>query len=344
MPTSIARPRRRHLIAALVSPVLLLLTACGSDAGSDNLGDSGSARGPFPVTIDHAFGSTEIPQRPTRVLTLGLSDQDPLLALGVKPIAVSEWFGEYDHATWPWVQDELGDAEPVELNDGVRDEVNPPIEEIASLEPDLILSLCNGTTRKQYDQLSRIAPTVVPKKELQDFKITWQEATWVTGKAIGREDDARALVDELEQEFAAAAKHHPGFEGQQVVVAERFESGESVVRTGNDVRAQFFEDLGFITPTEAAGAKPDAFGEIKVSDELLGELSRDLLVWNIGSNPEVRETIEDIPLYARLPVVEKDRVVWVEDPVISGAFGWGTVLSLEFALDGLLPQIADAAT
>ena len=334
-----ACPVRGELAALLVA--LLVVAGCTSGGPSDAAAPEAGGAGAFPVRIDHAYGSTEIPAEPQRVVTLGLSDQDPLLALGVRPIAVSEWYGDYPHATWPWAQDELGDARPVVLNGGVRNEEAPPLEEIAALDPDLILSLYNGTTEQQYEQLSAIAPTVVPDDGFSDFTITWQEATRATGEALGREEEALDLVAATEQKFSEAAGQHPEFAGKRAVVAERFEPGSSVVRSGNDIRALFFTQLGFESPTEIAGIRPDQYGEIKVSDELMGELSRDLLVWNIGSSPELRSEIENNPLYPTLPVAQQGRVLWVEDPVVSGAFSWGTILSLDYALEQLVPQIAE---
>lgn len=337
---------RRHFAATAAT--MLGLAACQPGPSADpttSPADSGppdaSGTSAFPVTIQHGYGTTTIPQEPSRVVTLGLSDQDPLLALGVAPVGVYPWFGDYPHATWPWAQDELGDAEPVVLNGGVRDEANPPIEEVASLEPDLILSLYNGTTAEQYEQLSKIAPTVVPAEDYLTFTITWQEATRAVGEALGREDEALALVADLEQAFADAAAAHPQFEGKVAVVAERFEAGESIVRTGNDVRAKFFEQLGFTIPTELGGHKPNEVGELVVPDELITELSQDLLVWNVGFAPDARATIEDIALYPSLPVVNDGRVLWLEDEEATGAFTWGTVLSLQYALDTLLPQVEE---
>lgn len=338
---AVSRTRR----AAGAAATLLLLAALAGCAAPSGGGESGTpegtGKGEFPVTVDHVYGETVIEEEPTRVITLGLSDQDALLALGVKPIAVSPWWGDYEYATWPWAQDELGDAQPVVLNDGVRDEANPPIEEIASLEPDLIISLYNGTTKEQYEQLSKIAPVVVPDKEFADFAITWQEATRATGEALGREDEALALVKDLENSFADAAKQHPEFSGKTAVVAERFEAGETIVRTGNDVRAKFFEQLGFAIPTEIAGIAPNEYGELYVPDELVTEISKDLLVWNVGFAPDARATVEALPLYPSLGVVGSNKVLWVEDDVVSGAFSWGTVLSLQYALDELLPQITE---
>lgn len=325
---------------ALVTAVALTACSSGPADQEDSGGASGATGGSFPVTIGHAYGTTTIENDPKKIVTLGLSDQDPLLALGVAPIAVAPWWGDYDYATWPWAQDELGEAKPTVLNGGERNDDHPPVEEIAELEPDLIISLYNGTTEEQYQQLSEIAPVVVPDKEYTNFSITWQEATRATGEALGREDEAIDLVDDLEKSFADAASDHPEFKGKKAVVAERFEAGESVVRTGNDVRAQFFSQLGFDVPKSIAEFEPNDAGEVYVPDERIDELSKDLLVWNAGFSPDAKKTVEGLGIYRDLPVVTDDHVLWVEDEVLSGAFSWGTILSLQYALDEMVPQIA----
>ncbi|MGO1974110.1 MAG: ABC transporter substrate-binding protein [Propionibacteriaceae bacterium] len=337
--TSVRPSRPRPLALVALVTAILLLAACASSGGAPT-DDGGAEPGDrFPVTIEHIYGSTQIDAEPHRVLTLGLSDHDALLAFGVKPIAVSEWYGGYPSAVWAWATDELEEAEPVVLNEGERDEANPPFEEIAALEPDLIISLYNGTTQEQYDSLSKIAPTVLPTEEFSNFSITWQESVRVVGKVLGRSDDGEELITELEEKFADVATAHPQFEGKEVIVAERFEAGTTVVRSGNDMRALFFEQLGFIIPTELGGIEADEYDELAVSDELMTELSKDLLVWNVGFSPEVRKQLEGNAIYQSLPVVQDDRVLWVEDEVVSGAFSWGTVLSLEYALEELTPEL-----
>ena len=42
----------------------------------------------FPVTIDHALGSTTIEAKPERVVTWGWSAQDAVLGLGVTPVGM----------------------------------------------------------------------------------------------------------------------------------------------------------------------------------------------------------------------------------------------------------------
>ena len=47
------------------------------------------------MTIQHKYGSTTIEQPPERVVVVGLRDQDALLALGIVPVATTEWFGDH---------------------------------------------------------------------------------------------------------------------------------------------------------------------------------------------------------------------------------------------------------
>ena len=109
----------------------------------------------FPVTIEHRHGTTTIEDEPTRVVTVGLTDQDAALALGVVPVGTSEWFGNQPGAIWPWAEDELGDADVpviVSAEDGTN------FERIASLGPDLILAVYEGMTETEYRTLVRSLP------------------------------------------------------------------------------------------------------------------------------------------------------------------------------------------
>ena len=109
---------------------------------------SRAAESAFPVTIEHKYGSTTIEKAPERVVVVGLREQDALLALGVVPVATTEWYGEHPGAIFPWATDELGDAKPptvLDDTDGVE------IEKVAAQQPDLILGVYSGITEKEYD-------------------------------------------------------------------------------------------------------------------------------------------------------------------------------------------------
>lgn len=312
------------------------LTGC-STAPSGPGGSSGS-----PQAVEHQLGVTEVPSDPQRVVTVGYSDQDPVLALGVRPVAVTDWYGDHPYAVWPWAQDELGEAEPAVLNKGeFTGTPDYRYEQIAALEPDLILGLYTSMTAQQYEQLTSIAPTVGPPKGFPAFAAPWDEATRLAGRALGRSERAEQKIAEVNDVIARSRREHPEFEGRTAYVAERFEPGSSFVRAPGDPRSRLLTALGFVVSDDMPKTQGSTDGS-PISDEQMNLLDADVLVWNVGSSPEVRSEIERLGVYQALPVVRDGRSVFVEDPMISGAWTWGSVLSLPTVVEALAGLIAPA--
>ena len=144
---------------SLLTAVLLtaaLVAGCGADEPDSGPPAAPPADAAFPADVEHKFGSTTVPAQPERIAVVGLTEQDTVLALGHKPIATTEWYGDQPDAVWPWAQDELGDAKPTVLSnaDGFQ------FEKIAALRPDLIIGNNAGMQRADYEKLSKLAPTV----------------------------------------------------------------------------------------------------------------------------------------------------------------------------------------
>src|ERR1700743_1225291 len=108
------------------------------------------------VKVTHLFGQTVIKEPPKRVVSAGYTEQDDLLAVGVVPIAVTNWFGDQPFAVWPWAQPKLGNAKPVVLNldNGIQ------VAQIARLKPDLIVATDAGLDQDTYQKLAAIAATL----------------------------------------------------------------------------------------------------------------------------------------------------------------------------------------
>ena len=327
--------RRGHTRGEFLAGVggLLLLGGCGGGAGSGGGGEgSGGAR-----TIKHKYGRTEVSGVPERVVTVGFTDQDYVLALGVVPVAVREWFGEKPYATWSWAQDELGDAEPEVLP---STELN--FEQIAGLEPDLIVGVSSGMTDQEYGTLSEIAPTLPQSGEFVDFGVPWQDQTRAIGRALGREDRAGELIAGLESRFASAREEHPEFEGAGGVVVGLTVEDDSYTPSPygpQDVRGRFMSSLGFRIPEEISDLAGDAFFA-DLSRERLELIDTDALVW-VTVLAESFEAVRTDPLYERLDVARQGRDLFLEE-TLSGALSFGSILSLPFVLDELVPRLAAA--
>ena len=156
--------RRTIAVIAAAAATALTLAGCAgaTTEAATGAGDGAAASdAAFPVTIEHAFGETEIAETPERVATWGWGSTEAALALGVVPVAIAQLaYGANDDGVLPWVAeelDELGAETPTILTD---DGEAPPYEELIEAAPDVILAPYSGITEEQYELLSEIAPTV----------------------------------------------------------------------------------------------------------------------------------------------------------------------------------------
>ena len=58
-------------------------------------------------------------------------------------------------------------------------------EQIAALDPDLIVGVSSGMTDADYDTLSQIAPTLAQPGDYIDYGMPWDVATELIGAATG---------------------------------------------------------------------------------------------------------------------------------------------------------------
>ncbi|MDR6977740.1 iron complex transport system substrate-binding protein [Streptomyces sp. 3330] len=340
------RATRASRLSGLLASVVLLAVAAvgcgGSDSGSSSSGakgpDPSSAAGAFPVTLDHKYGRTTIGSEPQRIVTVGLTDQDAVLALGKVPVGTTEWLGGYRGAVGPWAQDKLGGAAaPAVLTDTGT---GPQVEKIAALKPDLILALYSGLTEAQYESLSKFAPVLAQPKAYNDYGVPWQQQTEEIGKALGKEAEAKALVSDVEDEFAAARKAHPAFAGATAVMATPYEG--TFVYGSQDTRSRILSGLGFSLPKDLDKVIGDTFGA-NISKERFDLLDQDVAVWILPDLTTAVAKLHGDKIYADLNVVKQGREVFVRETGDYGnAVSLSTVLSLPYVLDRLVPQLAAA--
>lgn len=307
---------RRSFLTGLAAAV----TVCGQARAADDL------------QFEHAFGTTVLPRPAQRVVSLGYTTHDPLLALGVRPIAVRHWFGAFPYGVWPWAQRQLGDATP----DVLIGEVS--MERVASLDPDLIVAIGAGISKAEYDVLSRIAPVLVHEASDSAYGTPWDRMTLTLGRATGRLAKAGNLVDGVRSAFADARRRHPGWEGRSGVAAYHW-SGETGAFIGADTRARFLIELGF-RPTEAVAALSgvnDFYAPLSPED--LSPLDGDLLLW--VSSFETSPDLAALPMRQTLAACREGREVFAGG-VLAAALSFGSVLSLPYALNALEEDIAAA--
>jgi iron complex transport system substrate-binding protein len=253
----------------------VLLASCSSDE-HDNAGEPG------PVTITHLFGETTVPQPPKRVVCAGYTGQDDLLALGVVPIAVTNWFGDQPFAVWPWAQQRLGDAKPavLELDNGIA------VKQIAELKPDLIIATNAGVDADTYQKLSAIAPTVPQSggSNPQAFFEPWKTQAAAIGKAVHQPAQMQSLIDGVDTKFADVATAHPGFKDKKaLLLAGRLENRLVAATTG--WRTEFLAQMGLTMADTPALIEHDRIGSV------LG--GADVLIWTTESDEERTALLAD---------------------------------------------------
>lgn len=332
--------QRTRLTAVAASALLLFgATACGSGESDDAAAPADNAqKGAYPVTLDHKYGDTTLTSEPQRIVTVGLSDQDAVLALGKVPVGTTEWLGEFKGAIGPWAEKALGDKpRPTVLHD---DGTGPQVEKIASLRPDLILALYSGLTKDQYRTLSKIAPVVAQPEDGPDWSISWQDQTEQVGKALGKGEEATKLIATTEKHITDAAAAHPEFQGKSAVMATPYQG--MYVYGPQDNRSRLLNGLGFQLPTDLSTVVGDAFGA-NISKERTDLLDTDAVVWIVTDPAKDTKKLHADPLYGKLGVAEEGREVMVKESSHFGsAISFVSPLSLPYTVDRLVPMLAAA--
>lgn len=284
----------------------------------------------FPVRIGHAFGTATIPKPPERVVSLSFIGHDFLLALGVRPIALRKWYGNFPHGVWPWAQAALGDAEPIVMQGAID------IEAIAALRPDLIVGQWSGMTAHEYRLLSKIAPTVAHRAEWGPYGAPWQGMLRTLGMATGRRDRAEAEIARLEARFARIRADHPDWQGASAAMVW---AGSTGAYTSRDVRGRLLLDLGFVVPAgiDARGSLNRTY--VRMPPEDLSDIDVDALIW-LDAGRSV-ERLNTLPLRHTMRAYAEGREIY-SDLMLSAAVSHSSPFSLDYALDRLVPLLEAA--
>jgi iron complex transport system substrate-binding protein len=335
-------------------PSLVLAVALGASAlagcstGSTEAKDAPEAESTsqvdadaFPVTIKHAYGETTIEEEPTRVATLGWSDQDAVLSLGVVPVGATKltWGGN-DAGSSDWFDaevDELGAEAPVRYDDAD----GAPVEEIAKLAPDVILATNSGITEEEYTKLSKIAPVVAYPEA--PWITEWQTSLDMVGQALGRSTLADEVATETQAAIDDAKEEYSQIQGKSLIFAYLTTTDLSSVGiySPQDPRVSLMNDFGLVNaPTvEKSIEKGQFYGT--VSAERSADLESDVLL-TYAENDKDMQTFSDDPLLGRIPAIESGHAYGEADKHIGLAVTNPSPLSIPYTIEHFLPQVAQA--
>lgn len=289
------------------------------------------------VTVKHAFGETKIAGPPKRVVSGGYTDQDDLLALGVVPVAVTNWFGDQPFGVWPWAQPKLGVAQPVmlDLANGIQ------VDQIAALKPDLIVATNAGLDADTYAKLSAIAPTVAQSGQDAFFE-PWKDQATTIGQAVFKDAEIRTLISALDEKFVNAGKNNASFSGKKIFVVRGAFVGDAAEITPAGWRTDYLTQMGFVI---GDGIDNYVKGDqaLVARDRVASVLDEaDVLIWTTESDEERAALLAD-PTFAKLKATRTNKNV-ITGKDLAGAITFATVLSYAVVAEQLPPMIAKVLT
>lgn len=324
----------RTLRRSAALTVVALLVPATAAATSDDV---------FPITITHVFGETVIPERPERVAGVEWGNHDVALALGVVPVGMPLMtYGDEDgDGILPWAKealDALGvgdDALPVlfDESDGIA------FEQVALVEPDVILSAYSGLDVDEYTTLSAIAPTVAYPE--RPWFTNWRDMALLNGTALGLGAEAEQLVADLDARIASESAERTDLTGKTVAFLYVDPDDASQITLFNDARVEMLEDFGMVRSAAVTELFPEDEFHVVISAERADVIDADLIA--IYGDERTLEQLQSDPLLSTIPAVERGAVaVIIDGSPLASAIGGVTVLSLAWVLDDYL-DLFDAA-
>ncbi|WP_430785666.1 ABC transporter substrate-binding protein [Actinoplanes sp. G11-F43] len=260
---------RFTVLPALVAAAVVL-TSC-STAESDTATAGAGTR-----AVEHARGTTQVPDAPQRVVVLEPLELDTAVAVGITPV------GAAVASNVAGVPKYLG-ADGITPVGTVPE---PDLEAIAALKPDLILGT-ESRHAKLYDQLASVAPTVYIATQADP----WQDNAMLIGTALNKADQVKTLLDGYNERCAAIKAEH-----------------ELDGKTANLIRPRDETTLSLYGPVSFAGSTLQCTGFTIPEQTWEDGLQADLSPENIGKAKanHVFVTTADVTDTSTIPAAIRD--------------------------------------
>lgn len=309
--TSSSTNRRRALAAgALALSGTLALSACGSSDSDKDSTSSGSGK---THTVKTAMGDVKVPVAPRRVVVLDTAELDSAITLGVKPVG----------STHVEASSGFPGYLPKDKVSGIKDVgemLNPNMEAIAALDPDVILTSKIRHAAK-YDQLKQIAPTVMT----ENTGYPWKENFQVHADALGKKPEAKKIVSayDAHAEKVTTSIGGPAKAKATEVNVVRFVEGADIRIYGEQTYiATLLKDVGLGRPAIAAKAK-DGFS-YDVSPEKIDLADTDVIFRSTYGDPKKAKQSQTLgsSLWKNMDAVKKDNVHTVDDELWIQGIGY----------------------
>ena len=250
------------------------------------------------VTITDVRGEVEIPKDPKRIVDLS-GNSDILSILGYKVIGTAN-SDAYDYTKFPaYLEDTLKGAEI--LGYSMQDTMD--VEAVMNLEPDLIV--ISTVQEKMYDQLNKIAPTVMIQLEA----LNWKDDVKQFAKVFNKEDEANKWLSDYEAKAKEAGEKIKSQYGEDTTYLSFLASGgQFFIFDGAGFGSVLYEDMALGKPS-GMPEQTDISLPV-VTYEGLASINTDY-IFLIATDEDLAQ-LESNAIWNNLPAVKEGKVVVLE--------------------------------
>lgn len=289
-----------QIIKPLIQGILAVaLTAACSDQTAKDLTTGQNQHNPEASSsptqcqsIPHALGETEVCGQPKKIVALGPNILEILLALEVQPIGYADYFSlTNQNLDQPSQQILYLGKQMTSQPSNVGTWIDPSLEAIAKLQPDLILG-SKGANQDEYTLLSKIAPTLLFTYYEADKG--WQPSFRSIARVLGRSEQAEKVIADHNRRLAAVREELKPiaitYPSVMLLASNQLNQNLQLENSNNSSCGSLIENLGFQIVSLPSLEKSEETTST-ISLEVLPQLDADLIIlqaWNrdFSSPPE----------------------------------------------------------
>lgn len=317
-------------LAALAVAGPVVLAGCGSTEPGAATAQTPAADDD-PVTVTDARGEpVELDAPAERVVALEWAEVEMLVTLGADVVGVADPEG---YATWN------ASAELDEDTEDVGFRAEPSIDSIMALDPDLVVLERDGGDALIEQMEKAGVPVLITEGSDASRNLERMRADFtMIAQAVGREDDAAKILDDLDESFAETrqAISEAGNDGATFALADGWLEGSNV-NIRMFAQGSLFSDVAEEVGLENAWREQgdEMWGLMTTDVEGISELSEheDLtFLYSASAEPDVfAEGLSENAIWTSMPFVEDGNLHKLQ----KGTWTFGGPASIGFFLTQL---------
>ncbi|MEV7085772.1 iron-siderophore ABC transporter substrate-binding protein [Streptomyces sp. NPDC093085] len=265
---------------------------------------SGKPDGEFPRTVGHFEGKTTLKAEPKKVVVISTGQADALLTLGTVPAGSTR--GDGAEVVPAYLKKDFPrDAAALDKVVDVGSRVDPDLETIANIKPDLILMNTAGKNAKSlYTALSAVAPTIAT----QGTGLYWKQDFLLLADGLGKTEQARTYLDRFHRDAAALGD---SLDKPVTVSFLRLNGDRLRVFGVPSFTGSIAEDAGLGRP------ESQRFDETSedISNEQLDRADADWIFYGVQGDAKKTAELTKAPLWPTLSAVAGRTAIPVDDDV-----------------------------